>query len=294
MAASGLPISKRSNASLSHNCRLKAWVGSSPEKGELFTVYGDREGNLWLGTLHNGLYRLRKQVVTNYSHTQGLTKGEIYPIYEDRAGTIWLGTTGGLNRYQNGMFTQYPQSPPAADNSISSLFEDRAGRIWANGRPLLVDGRLARGPVAEVLPPAMGNCWTMYEDQEGAFWFGADHGVVRYKVGVRAHFTTKDGLAGDDTKVILGDVAGGLWLGSYGGLTHFKDGRFTVWRERDGLPGSTVRALKQDSDGSCGLARMTAAWDASRMANLRAIRQRKDSLTTVCFKSWKTTSAGSG
>src|SRR5205085_772160 len=36
--------------------------GFAAGEGELVTAYGDREGNLWLGTLHNGLYRLRKQV----------------------------------------------------------------------------------------------------------------------------------------------------------------------------------------------------------------------------------------
>jgi signal transduction histidine kinase/ligand-binding sensor domain-containing protein len=224
--------------------------GIAAGEGEVFTAYGDREGNLWLGTLHNGLYRLRKQVVTNYGAAQGLTKTEIYPIYEDRAGTVWIGSTGGLYRYQDGRFTPYPQHPPPADNTIYSLFEDRAGHLWANGRQRLVEGRLARGHTAEVSPPEMGNCWSMYEDQEGAFWFGTERGAVRDKDGVRTHFTTKDGLAGDDTKVIIGDVAGGLWLGSYGGLTHFKDGRFTAWTERDGLPGNNVRALRQDGDGT--------------------------------------------
>jgi ligand-binding sensor domain-containing protein len=235
---------------LSYNCRLKASVDSAPERGELVTAHRDREGNLSLGTLHNGLYRLRKQVVVNYGTAQGLTKTEIYPIYEDRTGTVWIGSTGGLYRYQDGRFTPYPQSPPPADNLIHSLFGDRAGRVWANGRQLVVDGHLDRGLAAEILPPEMGNCWAMYEDQEGAFWFGTDRGVMRYKDGVRTHFTTKDGLAGDDTKVIIGDVAGGLWLGSYGGLTHFKDGRFTAWTESDVLPGNTVRALKQDADGA--------------------------------------------
>jgi ligand-binding sensor domain-containing protein len=224
--------------------------GIAAGDGELFVAYGDREGNLWLGTLHNGLYRLRKQVVTNYDHTQGLTRGEIYPIYEDRAGTIWIGSVGGLNRYRDGVFTQYPQSPPPVDNSIFSLFEDRAGRIWANGRQRLLDGRLASGLTEEVLPLEMGACWTMYEDQEGALWFGTERGVMRYKGGVRTRFTTRDGLAGDDTKVIIGDDAGGLWLGSYGGLTQFSDGRFTAWTEADGLPGNTVRALRQEPDGT--------------------------------------------
>jgi signal transduction histidine kinase/ligand-binding sensor domain-containing protein len=224
--------------------------GFTAGEGELVTAYGDREGNLWLGTLHNGLYRLRKQVVANYGAAQGLTQTEIYPIYEDRTGAVWIGSTGGLYRYQDGVFTPYPQRPPPADNSIYSLFQDRTGRVWANGRERIVDGRLVRVPTVEVLPQEMGNCWTRYEDQEGAFWFGAERGVVRDKAGVRTYFTTKDGLAGDDTKVILGDVAGGLWLGSYGGLTHFREGRFTTWTEHDGLPGNTVRALKQDDDGT--------------------------------------------
>ena len=41
----------------------------------------------------------------------------------------------------------------------------------------------------------MGYCWAMYEDQEAALWFGAERGGVRYKDGMRTHFTTKDGLA---------------------------------------------------------------------------------------------------
>jgi len=221
-----------------------------PEGFDIFMAYADREGNYWFGTWFNGLYRARRQAVTAYTQAQGLMAREVYPILEDRAGAIWVGSIGdGLFHFQNGVFSQLP-APFSPESYSTSLYEDRAGRIWANGRQRFVDGRLARGPTEEDLPPEMGNCWTMYEDREGAFWFGTESGVMRYKDGVRTHFTTKDGLAGDDTKVIIGDDAGGLWLGSYGGLTHFKDGRFTAWTESDGLPGNTVRALNQDGAGA--------------------------------------------
>jgi signal transduction histidine kinase/ligand-binding sensor domain-containing protein len=217
-----------------------------PEGLDPFLTYADREGNYWFGTRLNGLFRARRQAVRAYTREQGLLAREVYPILEDHTGTIWMGSLDdGMFCFQNGVFSQLP-SP----SQNTSLFEDRAGRIWANGWQRLVDGRFGRGLPAEVLPPEMGYCWTMYEDQEGAFWFGTENGVVRYKGGVRTHFTTKDGLAGDDTKVIIGDDAGGLWLGSYGGLTHFRDGRFTARTEADGLPGNTVRVLKQDADGT--------------------------------------------
>jgi ligand-binding sensor domain-containing protein len=90
----------------------------------------------------------------------------------------------------------------------------------------------------------------MCEDRAGAYWIGTQTGVVRWQDGAATRYTTADGLAGNDTKVILEDGAGGLWLGSYGGLTHYRDGRFTAWTEKDGLPGNTVRALKPESDGT--------------------------------------------
>jgi signal transduction histidine kinase/ligand-binding sensor domain-containing protein len=221
-----------------------------PEGLDTFVAYADREGNYWFGTWLNGLFRARRQAVTPYTKAQGLIAREVYPILEDHHGTIWIGSLeDGLFRSHNGVFSQLPD-PFSARTYNTSLFEDRAGRVWANGRQRFIDGRLARGATEEGLPPEMGNCWTMYEDREGAFWFGTERGVMRYKDGARIHFTTKDGLAGDDTKVIIGDDEGGLWLGSYGGLTHFRDGRFTAWTEADGLPGSTVRALKQDGDGT--------------------------------------------
>lgn len=161
-----------------------------PEGLDTFVAYADREGNYWFGTWLNGLFRARHQAVTPYIKAQGLMTGEVYPILEDRAGIVWIGSIAdGLFRFQGGVFSQLPDSVSAG--AYTSLLEDRAGRIWANGRQRIVDGRLARGLAAEVLPPEMGNCWTMYEDQEGAFWFGAERGVVRYQDGVRTHFTTK-------------------------------------------------------------------------------------------------------
>ncbi|MGH9904767.1 MAG: sensor histidine kinase, partial [Pyrinomonadaceae bacterium] len=125
------------------------------------------------------------------------------------------------------------------------------GQLWVNGVWRFTDGQFVYGPWTKAfLQQVIGYVWTMCEDREGAYWFGADRGVMRYRDGVLTKHTTSDGLAGNDTKVIIEDGKGGLWLGSYGGLTHYQNGKFTAWTEKDGLPGATVRALKQDSDGT--------------------------------------------
>jgi ligand-binding sensor domain-containing protein len=74
------------------------------------------------------------------------------------------------------------------------------------------------------VPEELNIAWTMHEDRAGAFWTGTMYGVARYQGGVTTVYTTKNGLAGDDTKVIIEDMrdptGGSLWLGSYGGLWH--------------------------------------------------------------------------
>jgi len=47
-------------------------------------------------------------------------------------------------------------------------------------------------------------------------------GLFRYANGTASRFTTRDGLAGDNVRVIIDAAAGrspGLWIGSYGGLS---------------------------------------------------------------------------
>jgi len=223
---------------------------------DVFGGYADNEGNLWFSTSGSGLFRARRQAVTPYGKAQGQNFSEIYPLLETRDGALWIGAYGeGVFRLKDGSFTQYSAPKNQGLDSflgfVSSLYEDRAGQLWINGIWRFSDGQFVHGPWTQaLLEQVLGYIWTMYEDREGAYWFGTERGVVRYLNGALMKFTTNEGLAGNDTKVIIEDVRGGLWLGSYGGLTHYKDGKFTAWTEKDGLPGHTVRALKQDSDGT--------------------------------------------
>ena len=228
----------------------------TPEGFDVFGGYADKEGNYWFSTNGSGLFRARRQTVTPYGRGQGLNFSEIYPLVESRDGSLWIGAYGeGVFRFKDGAFTQYPALKNRDFDSfggyVSSLYEDRAGQLWVNGIWQLVAGRYVRGPWTNALiDQRIGFIWTMSEDRAGAYWLGADTGVVRYLNGALTKYTTNDGLAGNDTKVIIEDRQGGLWLGSYGGLTHYKDGKFTAWTEKDGLPGNTVRSLKQDGDGT--------------------------------------------
>ncbi|HQR32271.1 MAG TPA: two-component regulator propeller domain-containing protein [Blastocatellia bacterium] len=230
-----------------------------PAGFDLWMGYADVEGNYWFSSNNNGLFRARRQTIATPAKLLEQHIQEVYSLLESHDGALWIGTAGSalqaVFRFKDGTLTQYPpaeiKDAQSFGGAVSSLFEDRAGQIWVNGFWRLVEGRYLSAPWAEALEFQNKTFnWTMCEDRAGAYWFGSTNGVVRVQNGAVTQFTTKDGLAGNDTKVIIEDGQGGLWLGSYGGLTHYRDGKFTAWTEKDGLPGATVRALKLDSDGT--------------------------------------------
>ena len=227
-----------------------------PEGLNGLSVFADSEGNYWFDTYGNGLFRARRQTITPLGKAQGLSTAEVYPLLESRDGTLWIGTLGaGIFRYKDGALQPYWPIRKRENEFhgfvTHSLYEDHAGQMYVNGLWRLAEQRYVPETWKSALSSlGVWNYWTMCQERAGAYWVGTDLGVIRIENGSLTHFTTKDGLAGNDTKVIIEDGQGGLWLGSYGGITHYRDGKFTAWTEKEGLPGNTVRALQLDSDGT--------------------------------------------
>ena len=197
---------------------------------------------------------MRPQTVRIYSTAQGLVDHNAYAVLEDRAGAIWIGAwERGVSRIENGRITNFTTADGLVNGLVMALAEDRNGRIWISARDarngglaMLENGRITR--VAEPIVPDGAFVAAIHQARDGAMWFGTTHGLVRYADGVARTYTTADGLAGDDVRVIIDGGAGRLWIGTYGGLSLFEDGRFTSWTERDGLSSNSVRALYLDRD----------------------------------------------
>jgi len=243
--------------------RLKNGVLSQqplPQTAEPLTIrtlLEDCEGNLWLGTLRHGLYRIRHQVVTTFSTQQGLKQSNVYPVLEDSTGDIWLGGwRGGFSRLSAGRYTNIQHTRIHYPRALAL---DPAGRVavgLANGYGLWEDNRLVIQEVPELKTETPAGSSLNYEpviltwDRQGALWLAADHvGLLRFQQGVTTRWRPADGLMFDTPKALLESRDGSLWLGGYGGLARYQNGQMAYFTAQNGLPGNTVRCLHEDAEG---------------------------------------------
>jgi len=231
---------------------MKLPPGNRSERIPFTSLFEDREGNIWLCTDGQGLYRLRTQAIKAFSQEHGLPDRNVYPMYQSRDGSIWIGTwSGGLCRFKNGQFTTYPVSDRLGPHRINSIFEDRSGVLWVSEpaalyrltnrsfEPVLWKGRTISGELA---------IRVIHQDPQGTMWFGTGEGLVRFDGYHWQTFTQKDGLATDDIRAIITGRDDTLWIGGYGGLSSFQNGKVRSWTERDGLASNMIRTLYEDAD----------------------------------------------
>jgi signal transduction histidine kinase/ligand-binding sensor domain-containing protein len=223
-------------------------------RASLFNVnslFEDREGNIWLGSTGDGLFRLRPRAVTMLNAAKGLPDTGGNSVLEDAQGALWIGTGNGLCRVVAGRVTTY--FTPAARKlrggyKIGALYEGRGGALWfgiGNAVVRYANERFTEYPLLD-----MDLISAIVEDRRGQMWLGSLYGLIRFTDGLHTVFTQRDGLVNNDVKFIFEDRAGALWLGTPGGASRFHNGVFTNYTTDDGLSNNYVRAIHEDQDGT--------------------------------------------
>jgi len=91
----------------------------------------------------------------------------------------------------------------------------------------------------------------IHQTRDGALWFGAKTGLLRFDGMGSRLFKTQDGLAADEVTDLLETRGGDLWVATSGGITRLgSGGGFTSYTERDGLSSNRTRTLHEDADGA--------------------------------------------
>jgi diguanylate cyclase (GGDEF)-like protein len=184
------------------------------------TLLATPEGDLYIGTFHEGLIVLRGGRLQHVGPPVGPV---VAALCRARDGTVWCGGEGwgavGLRREGAPIVLGAAERLPSGQ--VNGIFEDSRGTLWiatergawrrdASGRVSILD-RSSGLPDSYVY-------WVI-EDREGAVWFGTNHGAARMDVKGRWEvFTSRDGLAADECNEdgVLIDSRGRLFIATDG------------------------------------------------------------------------------
>ena len=225
-----------------------------PEDG-VPSMAKDNAGNLWVGTVNNGLVRLGASGAERFTSVRGLPNNRVAGLLVDREGSIWAGTNAGLLRLSDASFSTWNGDQGLSDDYVRALFEAPRGGMWigtSRGLNLWRDGRIeATYSAAEGLPS--DSVLSLLESRDGSLLVGSyTDGVLRMRNGkVVGHYDNARGMPGSNQVRALAEEADGtLWIGTSRGLARLRNGEFKAYGLAEGLPREFIISLHIVRDGS--------------------------------------------
>lgn len=221
-------------------------------RGEnLVSVTEDRSGNLWFGTVGQGVLRWRAGQAESFQIKPGGLDNIVYAMATDATGQLWAGTHGGLYQFNAGRFVRH-EDRGLPNNFVIALHPDREGNLWigtdggglACAREAGVQTLTARDGLAGNLVYSIG------EDTQGV-WLGSwfSDGLTRWQNGKLQIVGKGEPLLKSGTRSLLVDSRGTLWLAvATNRLVSWREGRYTD-HTRNETALAPIFALAEDAQG---------------------------------------------
>jgi diguanylate cyclase (GGDEF)-like protein len=236
--------------------------------GEVAMVHGDANGDLWLGTIDTGVWRLQGDRVERLGTELGLPQNRVSAWLEDREGSIWIGTSAGLAQLKDLPFVSIDARHGLVDTYVRAMHDAGDGAVWiatSGGLHRLAAQGMQRWSRDEGLPS--DSLLSLEVDAGSTLWIGTyGAGVAQMRDG---RITAAAGLAElDDRQVraLLETRDGSLWIGTNMELARWRDGELRRYTMQDGLPRNYVMALAEAPDGRLwiGTSNGLASFDGER------------------------------
>jgi signal transduction histidine kinase/streptogramin lyase len=176
----------------------------------------DSRGNLWVGTLGQGLWRVRATpaqdrrplIAERATVLTGLSSDTVRTLFEDREGNIWAGTDEGLNR-----LTPYKVTPVTTLGMVTALDVMRDGRVWvATADTVMRFSETGGWWQTDGAEWSIAGTRAMHVDNDGVVWLAANDVLMRLDGQrlTRVPLPRKAGPSRID--IIESDLHGRIWL----------------------------------------------------------------------------------
>ncbi|PCH71369.1 MAG: hypothetical protein COC06_01670 [Bacteroidales bacterium] len=212
---------------------------------QVFSIYEDNSGVLWVGTYVAGISKIDKYE-SKFPHYKNLLgpfidyfQNDIRSLYVDDNNIIWVGSSNGLIRFSRDEDSRSTDSGSVKlflkEKRIICLFEssDKQFFVSTGDNIYRFDRKKERfssftDKIYQAIKIRINSTNVIIEDQKGRIWFGTQKGLLKYEIDKEEFtlydhlFVTSLGISVNSILSIYQDEEGILWLGTMkGGLIRF-------------------------------------------------------------------------
>ncbi len=219
----------------------------------------DNEGNLWLGSVAEGLFQLKVTPISMIDANDGLSSERMLSISTLDDGSFIFGTIcNGIFVLKNGVIESPSINEHFPNKCIWSVFQDSKERIWFSADSLYVSNSLQeKGRSFSISDGFEGdNIFAITEDKLGNIWIGCSNGIFKYndEYGFTT-YKTEEGMNYSETRVFYEDINGNMWAGTIAGVYKITGERIEKinlslsknYSDKKNQP--YIRAIYEDEDG---------------------------------------------
>ena len=192
-------------------------------------IYGDVDGDLWVGTNGDGLYRFKDRAIRMFTKSDGLPNNVIMTVLATSDGGLWTGANcGGISRFDGKRFKTYNEKDGLLNSCVWSLAEDTNRDLWiatwGGGAFRFRDGHFTQFSKGQGLTSDIVK--GLIAARDGAVWLATDDGVTRIRNGQVRNYHTTEGLSNNHTITPFEDRAGGISIATNLGFDRLDGDRF--------------------------------------------------------------------
>lgn len=217
------------------------------------SIAEDWEGNLWLGTESNGLYKYNR-IICSQLQVSGLENvPTIWSIVRDHNGYIWLGTNGaGALRLHLNWIKYNHNNSGLVDDFITSIDQDLSGNLWlgtATAGIARFDG--FNFEIYEVDGDWYGSNFinSILVDRDNWIWCATENGAHKFNCDQNCWISYFEPLPHRIVNTVIQDQNGILWFGTWNGISRFDGNNWTTIDASHGLPSKIVTSIFEDHQG---------------------------------------------
>ncbi len=219
------------------------------------------EGELWIGTMKNGVYRMRpgSDRFNKFFISPEALENTINAL-EVSSTVVWVATNKGLCKIntEDGNLTWFTiRNGGLPHNTVKNLQIDESGRVWLSTLSNTIT-YVENDSVTRLIIPMVGaalDIRSITRDKQGNTWVGTyGNGVLKIDGDSASIITSADGLLSDYCYSLVSDDLRYIWVSHQGGLSRIRlsDGFVSTVKEEMGIDRNmkfNENAVFKDSGG---------------------------------------------